>query len=123
MTDRPGPPPEDAPATPANGRPEQIGGNGMVTPPGAPPPAVPTVRHRPSDEPLDAPPVIPAASPGPPKDEPIDALPRRPVLRRLVIALYVCVVLCVIIALLATFIPWGDLDLPIDPPFRYREYI
>lgn len=58
-----------------------------------------------------------------PDEGPADALPRRPLLRRALIALYILIVLCVIIALLAMAIPWGDLDLPFDPPFRYQEYL
>lgn len=104
------------------------------------PPAAPDGETTPSPEPNAGQPVVETSIPPPqdvpapgggippdwffpPDDEPTDALPRRPLLRRALIALYIFVVLCVIIALLATFIPWGDLDIPFDPPFRYREYI
>lgn len=61
--------------------------------------------------------------PPPDDDEPLDIFPIRPWLRRTAIIVYIVIAICVIIGLLATFFPWGDLSLPFDPPPPFRKNI
>lgn len=57
------------------------------------------------------------------QDAPADALPSRPGLRRLVIAIYLIVVLCVIISLIGLMFYSGFLDFPFEGPLPRRETI
>lgn len=63
------------------------------------------------------PPIFPAT----PEDE--EDIPDRPWLRRTALVIYIGLVICVIIGLIALSFPWENYDLPFDPPFRFRERI